>query len=201
MSKEEFDKLLHNLIDTHSFDDFNNLIDNLYVQGIINSADIACLNDHVNDLTYLEQIEELLDEDSKLAKQDPENHKKIELYNFLHDIVFQYWDKFDLLDFFDDYELLEQIENSYSLNNYVERQVDDAINDLNREHEIEIEELINNNTPTKKDILKAFSNYDYTADEIHSMICSLTNSNKYEDGNKIMDKLKEVLKNNNYIKY
>ena len=201
MSKEEFDKLLHNLIDSHSFDDFNNLIDNLYVQGIINSADIACLNNHVNDLTYLEQINELLDEDSKLAQQDPKNHKKIELYNFLHDIVFQYWDKFDLLNFFDDYELLEQIENSYSLNNYVERQVNDVINDLNTKHEIEIEELINNSTPTKKDILKAFSNYEYTADEIHSLICSLTNSNKYDDGNKIMDKLKEVLKNNNYIKY
>lgn len=201
MSKEKFEKLLHNLIDTHSFDDFNELIDNLYVQGIINSADIACLNEHVNDLTCLEQIEELLDENSILALQDPEHHKKIELYDFLHNIVFLYWDKFDLLDFFEDYELLEQIEDSYELERYVESKTSEAIDDLNTEHEMEMEELINNITPTKKDILKAFSNYEYTADEIHSMICFLTNSNKYDNGNKIMDKLKDVLKNNNYIKY
>ena len=84
------------------------------------------------------------------------------------------------------------------MDNYVENKVSEVINDVNIEHAKEIDELID--APTnKKGLMKTINIINLSPDDIHTIICKLTNSNKYEkDASVIIDRLKKILNKNNY---
>jgi len=163
---------------------------------ILNIADDFCVSPE--DETPIEKIDDIIDEERRKWYKDPENNKKVSCEDMMKDIMLVHFDEDEILSYFDERDLLDKLEGTWELNDYVEDKVDKAINEVKEEYDKEIDELID--APiNKKGLMKTINIIDLSPDDIHTIICELTNSNKYErDGYIILDKLKQMLNKNNY---
>ncbi len=189
-------ELLKSLMDKYTIGE---IVDEYLEAGKCSSADILDIADDIynNGENPIEQIDNIMDFERQKALNDP-TKSMISLEDMMHDIMFIYYDRDDIIRCFDNDELLDYLENSFELEKYVEDKVDEAINEVKEEYDKEIDELID--APTnKKGLMKTLRIIDLSPDDIHTIICELTNSNKYErDGSIIIDKLKKLINKNNY---
>ena len=178
------------------------IVDMYLEAGKCSSADILNIADDFytspEDETPIEKIDDIIEEERRKWYKDPVNNKKVSCEDMMKEIMLIYFDEDDILSYFDERDLLDKLEGTWELNNYVEDKVDEAINEVNIEHAKEINELID--APTnKKGLMKTLRIIDLSPDDIHTIICELTNSNKYErDASVIIDRLKKILNKNNY---
>lgn len=191
------------LVDIVKRNGFNETIDVLMEANIISSIDILSIADEIydNGENPIEQIDNIMDFERQRALNDP-TESMISLEDMMHDIMFVYYDRDDIIKCFDDDELLDYLENSFELEKYVEDKVEEAEYDLRNEFDEEINKLCDA-LPNKKQVLKTFNLYDFNSDDVHTLICQLTNVNLYDKNTKFtIGKLKEILNNNTYnVKY
>ena len=178
------------------------IVDMYLEAGKCSSADILNIADDFlafpEDETPIEKIDAIIGEERRKWLKDPENNKKVSCEDMMKDIMLVHFDEDEILSYFDERDLLDKLEGTWELDNYVENKVSEVINDVNIEHAKEIDELID--APTnKKGLMKTINIIDLSPDDIHTIICELTNSNKYErDALVIIDRLKKILNKNNY---
>ena len=178
------------------------IVDEYLEAGKCSSADILNIADDFwsppEDETLIEKIDDIIDEERRKWYKDPENNKKVSCEDMMKDIMLVHFDEDEILSYFDERDLLDKLEGTWELDNYVEDKVAEVINEVNIEHAKEIDELID--APTnKKGLMKTINIIDLSPDDIHTIICKLTNSNKYErDASVIINRLKKILNKNNY---
>ena len=191
------------LVDIVKRNGFSETIDVLMDANIIGSIDILSIADEIYDNSEnpIEQIDNIMEFERQRALNDP-TKSMISLEDMMHDIMFMYYDRDDIIRYFDNDELLDYLENSYELENYVKDKVEETENDLKNELNKEIDELYDA-LPNKKQVLKTFNLYDFNSDDVHTLICQLTNVNLYDKNTQFtIEKLKEILNNNTYnVKY
>lgn len=191
------------LVDIVKRNGFNETIDVLMEANVISSIDILSIADEIydNGENPIEQIDNIMDFERQRALNDP-TESMISLEDMMHDIMFVYYDRDDIIKCFDDDELLDYLENSFELEKYVEDKVEEAEYDLRNEFDEEINKLCDA-LPNKKQVLKTFNLYDFNSDDVHTLICQLTNVNLYDKNTEFtIEKLKEILNNNTYnVKY
>lgn len=178
------------------------IVDMYLEAGKCSSADILNIADDfwtpTEDETPIEKINAIIDEERRKWYKDPVNNKKVSCEDMIKEIMLVYFDEDEILSYFDERDLLDKLEGTWELDNYVENKVAEVINEVNIEHAKEIDELID--APVnKKGLMKTINIIDLSPDDIHTIICKLTNSNKYErDASVIIDRLKKILNKNNY---
>jgi len=189
-------ELLKSLMDKYTIEE---IVDEYLEAGKCSSTDILDIADDIydNGENPIEQINNIMDFERQKSLNNP-IESMISLEDMMHDIMFVYYDRDDIIRCFDNDELLDYLENSFELENYVEDKVNEAINEVKEEYDKEIDELIN--APTnKKGLMKTIRDIDLYSDDIHNLLCEITNSNKYEkDGSIIINRLKKILSKNNY---
>jgi len=189
-------ELLKSLMDKYTIEE---IVDEYLKAGKCSSTDILDIADDIydNGENPIEQINNIMDFERQKSLNNP-IESMISLEDMMHDIMFVYYDRDDIIRCFDNDELLDYLENSFELENYVEDKVNEAINEVKEEYDKEIDELIN--APTnKKGLMKTIRDIDLYSDDIHNLLCEITNSNKYEkDGSIIINRLKKILSKNNY---
>ena len=192
-------ELLKSLMDKYTIGE---IVDEYLEAGKCSSADILNIADDFwtspEDETPIEKIGDVIDEERRKWYKDPVNNKKVSCEDMMKEIMLVYFDEDEILSYFDDSNLLDKLEGSWELNNYVEDKVDEVIDEVKEEYEKEIEKLID--APTnKKGLMKTVRDIDLYSDDVHNLLCELTNSNKYErDGSIIINRLKKILSKNNY---
>jgi hypothetical protein len=192
-------ELLKSLMDKYTIGE---IVDEYLEAGKCSSADILNIADDFwtspEDETPIEKIDNIIDEERRKWYKDPNNYKRVSCEDMMKEIMLVHFDEDEILSYFDERDLLDKLEGTWELDNYVENKVAEAINDVNIEHAKEIDELID--APVnKKGLMKTLRIIDLSPDDIHTIICELTNSNKYErDASVIIDRLKKILNKNNY---
>ena len=167
---EEQDKiLLKNLIEKYSFSD---IVTELLMTNMICPNDIL---DIADEYSCPDNVENLLD-------------TLLDDYNIN-----------DILQCFDDKDLLDYLSGSFTLDDYVQEQIDEVINEMNEESEKSLNDDIDDNSTNIDEIIITLSNAELCPDDIHKLLCLLTNNNFYiKDGNVIINKLKDIVQKNNY---
>lgn len=192
-------ELLKSLMDKYTIGE---IVDEYLEAGKCSSADILNIADDFwtspEDETPIEKIDDIIDEERRKWYKDPENNKKVSCEDMMKEIMLVHFDEDEILSYFNERDLLDKLEGTWELNDYVEDKVNEAINEVKEEYDKEIDELID--APTnKKGLMKTLRIIDLSPDDIHTIICELTNSNKYErDASVIIDRLKKILNKNNY---
>ena len=95
-----------------------------------------------------------------------------------------------VLDNIDDGELLDALDGSWTLENHDDIVRSEYYDDVMKEC---VEELEQDNEEYLKDI------QNWNADDLHTFICDIVGCGYYDTS--VFDKLKDKLKNNNYISY
>lgn len=192
-------ELLKSLMDKYTIGE---IVDEYLEAGKCSSTDILNIADDFwtssEDETPIEKIDDIIDEERRKWYKDPENNKKVSCEDMMKEIMLVHFDEDEILSYFNERDLLDKLEGTWELNDYVEDKVNEAINEVKEEYDKEIDELID--APTnKKGLMKTLRIIDLSPDDIHTIICELTNSNKYErDTSVIIDRLKKILNKNNY---
>lgn len=192
-------ELLKSLMDKYTIGE---IVDEYLEAGKCSSVDILNIADDFwtspEDETPIEKIDDIIDEERRKWYKDPENNKKVSCEDMMKEIMLVHFDEDEILSYFDERDLLDKLEGTWELDNYVENKVNEAINEVKEEYDKEIDELID--APTnKKGLMKTVRDIDLYSDDIHNLLCEITNSNKYErDGSIIINRLKKILNKNNY---
>lgn len=192
-------ELLKNLMDKYTIGE---IVDEYLEAGKCTSLDILNIADDFwtssEDETPINKIEDIIEDERRKWYKDSTNNKKVSCGDMMKEIMLVYFDEDEILSYFNERDLLYRLEGTWELNNYVEDKVNEAIDEVNIEHAKEIDELID--APiSKKGLMKTIRDIDLYSDDIHTIICELTNSNKYErNGSIIIDKLKKILSKNTY---
>jgi hypothetical protein len=198
MTQEDKQKL-QELMKSNSFED---IIDELLLSEKITSNDILNIAEDYwyNDMTPVEQIENIILDNQEI--DDPEKQIR---YKDIMAILDSAFPNEDLMNYFDNYDLIDHLEGTFALEDYVDNRVDDALYDKEKEYEQQInylQETLNNAICSKSRILKSISKLDFTPDEVHKIICNLTNTNYYErNSDYTITELKKLANNNNYEVY
>ena len=97
-----------------------------------------------------------------------------------------YYDNDDILDVFDDDTKLENIKDSWSLDDYVNEKVEEETSSISKVHEQEIEDLLN--APENKP-----SYFDLNPDDVYVKMCDFLGVTCYYNHEEIEERMNDML--------